>query len=217
MVRTHIAYGSPAKQDTPDAHGSPLGEEEVLRTKENLCCPPTQFCLPKAVTAHMRKAVPRGKAEEQKWKSLFGKYAKKYPELAKTWDDLSEGRLPEGWEKAIPVFTPEGGPVATRSASGKVLNALADVLPNLVGGSADLAPSNNTYLKKYKDLGAAKGGRNIHFGVREHAMGAALNGNGSEQDAHPLRRHLPGILGLHETVDTSCCVDGNSCYIRLHP
>jgi transketolase len=176
MVRTHIAYGSPAKQDTSDAHGSPLGEEEILRTKENLCCPPTQFCLPKAVTAHMRKAVPRGKAEEQKWKSLLGKYGKKYPELAKTWGVLSEGRLPEGWEKAIPVFTPEGGPVATRSASGKVLNALADVLPNLVGGSADLAPSNNTYLKKYKDLGTAKGGRNIHFGVREHAMGAALNG-----------------------------------------
>jgi transketolase len=176
IVRTHIAYGSPSKQDTPDAHGSPLGAEEILRTKENLSCPAKHFCIPKPVLAHMRKAVGKGREGEVKWKSLFGRYRKKYPELAKRWAALSEGRLPGGWEEALPVFDPADGAVATRSASGKVLNALAGILPNLVGGSADLAPSNNTYLKKYKDFGAAKGGRNIHFGVREHAMGAALNG-----------------------------------------
>jgi transketolase len=176
LVRTHIAYGSPAKQDTPDAHGSPLGAEEILRTKENLNCAPKHFCIPKPVLAHMRKAVGKGREVEEKWKSLFGKYRKQHPDLAKRWAVLSEGRLPGGWEEALPVFDPADGAVATRSASGKVLNALADILPNLVGGSADLAPSNNTYLKKYKDLGTAKGGRNIHFGVREHAMGAALNG-----------------------------------------
>ncbi len=176
IVRTHIAYGSPAKQDTSDAHGSPLGEEEIRRTKENLSCSLKNFCIPKPVLAHMRKAVGAGREAEEKWKSLFAGYRKQYPELGKRWAALSEGRLPEGWEETLPVFDPAAGAVATRSASGKVLNALADVLPNLVGGSADLAPSNNTYLKKYKDLGAAKGGRNIHFGVREHAMGAALNG-----------------------------------------
>ncbi len=176
IVRTHIAYGSPSRQGTPEAHGSPLGTEEIRRTKENLGCPPKHFCIPKEVLSHMRKAVGRGREVEGKWKSLFGRYRKQFPELAKTWTALSEGRLPEGWEKALPVFDPADGAVATRSASGKVLNAVAGMLPNLVGGSADLAPSNNTHLKRYKDFGAAKGGRNIHFGVREHAMGAALNG-----------------------------------------
>jgi len=124
----------------------------------------------------MRKAVQKGKKDETSWTGMFRKYAKKYPALARTWDTITTGKLPEGWDKLLPVFKPEDGSIATRSASGKVLNAIADSLPHLVGGSADLAPSNNTHLKKYPDFGAAKGGRNIHFGVREHAMGAILNG-----------------------------------------
>ena len=177
MVRTNIGFGSPNKQDTPDVHGSPLGEEELCLTKKNLCCPPNKkFCIPAVVASHLRKAVRKGKSEENTWKTLIRKYAKRYPEPAKNWDDLSKGKLPSGWEKKLPVFKPADGPVATRSASGKVLNAIADALPQLIGGSADLAPSNNTYLKKYPDLGIVKRGRNIHFGVREHAMGAALNG-----------------------------------------
>jgi transketolase len=124
----------------------------------------------------MRRAVPKGKKDEQAWRSLFRRYEKKYPEQAKTWNMLVSGKRPEGWEKLLPVFRPEDGAVATRSASGKVLNAIAEKFPQLIGGSADLAPSNNTHLKKYADFGAAKGGRNIHFGVREHAMGAILNG-----------------------------------------
>ncbi|MBI5632174.1 MAG: transketolase [Nitrospirae bacterium] len=176
LVRTHIGFGSPHKQDTPDVHGSPLGEEELKLTKQNLGWPQKKFYIPAQALRQMRKAVPKGKIEESSWRSMFRNYAKKYPELAKSWDTITTGKLPEGWEKLLPVFTPADGSIATRSASGKVLNAIADKLPHLVGGSADLAPSNNTHLKKYADFGAAKGGRNIHFGVREHAMGAIMNG-----------------------------------------
>jgi len=176
LVRTHIGFGSPHKQDTPDVHGSPLGEEELKLTKQNLGWPLKKFYIPAQALTRMRKAVLKGKKDESSWTGMFRNYAKKYPELAGTWDMITTGKLPEGWEKLLPVFKPEDGSIATRSASGKVLNAIADKLPHLVGGSADLAPSNNTHLKKYADFGTAKGGRNIHFGVREHAMGSILNG-----------------------------------------
>jgi transketolase len=176
LVRTHIGFGSPHKHDTADVHGSPLGEEELRLTKENLGWPDKKFYIPKEALDHMRKAVTNGKKAETAWDTLFSRYRKKYPVLAEKWHAFSESKLPEEWEALLPVFNPADGSVATRSASGKVLNAIADALPNLLGGSADLAPSNNTHLKKYPDFGNAKGGRNIHFGVREHAMGAALNG-----------------------------------------
>ncbi|NOX21130.1 MAG: transketolase [Nitrospirae bacterium] len=177
IARTRIAFGSPNKQDTAESHGAPLGEEEVKLTKKNLGWPPNRrFYVPREALKHMRKAIDRGKAEEKKWKTLLKKYKKAYPELYKKWIEFTEGILPEGWDKDLPTFTPSDGAIATRSASGKVLNELADRLHNLIGGSADLAPSNNTYLKKYADFGVKKGGRNLHFGVREHAMGAALNG-----------------------------------------
>ena len=176
LVRTHIGFGSPHRQDTPDVHGSPLGEEELKLTKQNLGWPQKKFYVPVQALRQMRKAVQKGKKDEASWTDMFRKYAKRYPELAKAWDTITEGKLPDGWEKLLPVFRPEDGSIATRSASGKVLNAIADKLPHLVGGSADLAPSNNTHLKKYADFGTAKGGRNIHFGVREHAMGAIMNG-----------------------------------------
>jgi transketolase len=176
IVRTHIGYGSPHKQDTAEVHGSPLGEEELRLTKQNLGWPDKKFHIPAAALKHLRKAVPAGKKYETEWNVMFGKYTKKYPTLAGMWEALAGGALPEGWEKGLPAFKPEDGAIATRSASGKVLNAVAGTLPHLIGGSADLAPSNNTHLKTYADFGTAKGGRNIHFGVREHAMGAILNG-----------------------------------------
>jgi transketolase len=176
LVRTHIGFGSPHKQDTADVHGSPLGEEELKLTKQNLGWPLKKFYIPGEALRHMRKALQKGKKDEAAWTTMFRSYARKFPDLAKTWDMLASGNLPEGWERLLPVFKPEDGAVATRSASGKVLNAIADALPHLIGGSADLAPSNNTLLKKYADFGTTKGGRNIHFGVREHAMGAILNG-----------------------------------------
>ncbi len=176
IVRTHIGFGSPHKQDTADVHGSPLGEDELKLTKQNLGWPQKKFYIPSQALSHMRKALQKGKKEEAAWTAVFNKYGKRFPELAKTWNTISTGNLPDGWEALLPVFKPEDGSIATRSASGKVLNAIADKLPHLIGGSADLAPSNNTHLKKYADFGMAKGGRNIHFGVREHAMGAILNG-----------------------------------------
>ena len=176
IVRTHIGYGSPHKQDTADAHGSPLGEEELKLTKKHLGWPDKKFYIPREVVTHMRKAVQSGSKTETAWKNLLGRYSRKYPALAEKWHALSAGKLPDGWEKLLPVFSPADGSLATRSASGKVLNAIAEAVPHLIGGSADLAPSNNTHLKKYPDFGTAKGGRNIHFGVREHAMAAALNG-----------------------------------------
>jgi transketolase len=177
IARTHIAFGSPNKQDTAESHGAPLGEEEVRLTKLAAGWPlKPKFYVPKRALQHMRKAVKRGREAEKKWRQMLRRYSRKYPELYKKFIEFTEGRLPEGWDRELPVFTPSDGAVATRSASGKVLNILSDRIHNLIGGSADLAPSNNTYLKKYPDFGLQKRGRNIHFGVREHAMAAALNG-----------------------------------------
>ncbi len=177
IARTHIAFGSPNMEGTAESHGAPLGKEEVRLTRMNADWPLSpKFMVPKKVLKHMRKAVDRGKTAEGKWKERLKAYRKKHPGLYIKWREFSSGILPDGWDDGLPVFNPEDGAVATRSASGKVLNALADRMYNIIGGSADLAPSNNTYLKKYADFGIKKGGRNLHFGVREHAMAAAMNG-----------------------------------------
>jgi transketolase len=177
-VRTHIAYGSPNKQDSAEAHGAPLGEEEVKLTKQNLGWPaePT-FYIPEEALAHFRQAVERGERAEAEWQERLAACRQAFPELAAEWDRYVRGELPESWTAKIPTFKPSDGPMATRQASGKVLNAVAPVLPWLLGGSADLAPSNNTYLKGMGDFSRANhSGRNFHFGVREHGMAAILNG-----------------------------------------
>ncbi|GBE37254.1 transketolase [bacterium BMS3Bbin07] len=177
IARTHIAFGSPNKEGTAESHGAPLGKEEVRLTRMNADWPLSpKFMVPQEALKHMRKAVDRGKKAEGKWKNRLKVYRKKYPALYIKWREFNNGILPDGWDEGLPEFNPEDGAVATRSASGKVLNALADRMHNIIGGSADLAPSNNTYLKKYADFGIKKGGRNLHFGVREHAMAAAMNG-----------------------------------------
>jgi transketolase len=177
LARTHIGYSSPNKQGCATAHGAPLGEDEVRLVKGILDFPAKKhFHVPGEVKAHMRRAVRKGGVEERKWKAMFRKYGRKYPGLAGKWEELASKKLPEGWERSLPAFRPSDGPVATRSVSGKVLNAVAGQLPQLVGGSADLAPSNNTYLKEHPDFSNGGAGRNIHFGIREHAMGAVLNG-----------------------------------------
>ena len=187
VARTHIAYGSPNKQDTAEAHGSPLGEEEIKLTKQALGWPlEPPFYIPDAALAHFRKAIERGRTRETQWQAQFNAYAAAYPELAEEWRTAMSGRLPLGWTDKMPSFTPAGGAMATREASGKVLNAIAQNLPTLIGGSADLTPSNNTYLKGYGDFQRSSfGARNLRFGVREHAMGAILNGMALEGGVIP--------------------------------
>lgn len=177
-VRTTIGYGSPNKQDTGEVHGSPLGEEEILLTKKNLGWQwEDPFHIPEEALEVFRKAIPRGSEQEADWNIMFEAYSKEYPDLAKEWDMFMGRKLPDGWKEAIPVFSPDDGPEATRNISGKVLNIVAPHIPNLIGGSADLAPSTKTYLDDYDSIsGDNCSGRNIHFGVREHAMGAVVNG-----------------------------------------
>jgi transketolase len=192
-VRTHIGYGSPHKQDTFGVHGSPLGPEEVVATKKNLDWPlePT-FYIPDEALAHFRKALNRGNELEGEWKAKLESYGKIYPELMAEWDQWMNFILPEGWDKDLPIFPPDPKGVATRSAGGQVINAIASHLPFLIGGSADLNPSTNTPLKgkgnfQCPGLGDETvqgtvsgpwgyGGANIAFGVREHGMGGILNG-----------------------------------------
>ena len=178
LVRTHIGYGSPHKQDTASAHGEPLGEEEVRLTKEALGWPlePT-FHVPHEALTHFRKAVDRGATLHADWVARFGAYRNEYPELAEEFERRVRGDLPEGWLEALPAFETGDGSMATRAAGGKIMNALAESLPELMGGSADLAPSTKTLLVDYPDFGVReRDGRNLRFGVREHGMGAVLNG-----------------------------------------
>ncbi len=176
IARTHIAWGSPNKQDTPDAHGSPLGEEEVRLTKKNCGWPETpSFLIPEDVLTFYRKAKDRGSDTEEKWNALYAEYRKAYPELAAQWEAMHGETDPSLWESDLPRFSPEQGNIATRKASGQVLAAVKPHLPGLIGGSADLAPSNNTFVKDFGEF-KTENGSNIRFGIREHAMGTILNG-----------------------------------------
>jgi transketolase len=176
-LRTHIAYGSPNLQDTAEAHGAPLGEKEIRLIKEKFGWDPDKsFVVPEEVLDHMRTAVDRGKEAEAQWDKLFKSYAKKHPNLAKAFSDALEGKWPAKIDDLLPKFE-AGTAMATRQASGKTLDALMPQLPLVMGGSADLTPSNNTHYKGVTDFQKdARDGRYIRFGVREHAMGAILNG-----------------------------------------
>ena len=193
LVRTHIGYGSPHKQDTFEAHGSPLGVEEVRLTKQNLGWP-TQplFYVPDAAREHFRQALVRGAQAQAKWNAVLSSYTETFPVLARELQQIFRGQLSEGWDADIPDFPADPKGMATRVASGKVMNAIAPRLPALIGGSADLDPSTHTALKGMGDFeppgidapdrqgseggGWTYAGRNLHFGVREHALGAILNG-----------------------------------------
>ena len=164
--------------NTAGSHGSPLGADEVKLVKEFFGFDPEKsFVIPKEVAAYYKAAGEKGTALEKKWTELFKEYKGKYPELAAEYELAKTGALPEGWKDNLPVFDASDKKMATRQASGKVLNAIAASLPNFIGGAADLAPSTDTNLKEFDSFTPEKrDGRNFHFGIREHAMGSALNG-----------------------------------------
>jgi transketolase len=193
LVRTHIGYGSPHKQDNFTSHGDPLGEEELLATKKALGWPSMdKFYLPQDSVEFFRQAVPHGAQMEDEWRKKFGAYKQAFPKEAAEFESIMSDKLPDNWGADLPKWKPTDKPIATRAAGGEVMNALVKHIPNLIGGSADLNPSTRTALKGLGDfqsremsgpgtLGAVGGewsyaGRNIAFGVREHAMGAAVNG-----------------------------------------
>lgn len=202
VVRTHIGYGAPDKQDSFEAHGSPLGADEVRKAKQNLGWPTEpDFLIPEKARDHFRRAVERGKSAAAEWSSKLTAYGRAFPDLAKAFQQAVQGELPAGWDKNIPVFPADAKGMATRVSGGQIMNAIAPSLPVLIGGSADLDPSTHTKLSHMGNFepagtdswdrqGAVDGvwgfaGRNIHFGVREHGMGAILNGLAAHGGAVP--------------------------------
>ncbi len=227
LVRTHLGYGSPNKQDSYEAHGSPLGADEVLLTKQNLGWPTEPpFLVSEAALLHFRKAIEHGHQHEAQWRARFQVYAAAFPDIALELQQRIEGKLPAAWDVDIPVFPADDKGVATRVASGAVMNAIAPHLPALIGGSADLDPSTHTVLKGLGDFeppgidahdrqgsqggGWRYAGRNLHFGVREHAMGAIVNGLAAHGGTIPFcatflifsdymrpSMRLAALMGLH--------------------
>jgi transketolase len=227
LVRTHLGYGSPHKQDTFEAHGSPLGVEEVRLTKQNLGWPTEPlFYIPEAAREHFRQALVRGAQAQAKWTGAFSSYTETFPELARELQQGYRGQLPPDWDADIPDFPADPKGMATRVASGKVMNAIAPRLPALIGGSADLDPSTYTALKGLGDFeppgidapdkqgseggGWTYAGRNLHFGVREHGMGAIMNGLAAHGGTVPFGAtflvfsdymrppmRLAALMGLH--------------------
>jgi transketolase len=181
IVDSHIGYGSPHKQDTNAAHGEPLGEEEVRLTKKFYGWPEdAKFLVPEGVREHFQDGIgKRGREARAQWAKMFAEYSQKYPELAERLHRMQRRELPNGWDKKLPTFPADAKGIATRESSGKVLNVLAQNIPWLIGGSADLATSNKTALQ-FEGAGDFQAdnyaGRNLHFGVREHVMGASVNG-----------------------------------------
>jgi transketolase len=178
ILRSHIAQGSPNKQDTGEAHGSPLGEDEVRLTKEVYGWPPDeQFLVPDEALEHFRKCLERGREAEEEWTARAAAYREAHPERWERLELIMESRLPEGWDAEIPRFDPGDGAVATRKASNQVIQWAAERVPHLVGGSADLAPSTLTLIDGGGDVKRGDyAARNLHFGIREHGMGAVVNG-----------------------------------------
>ncbi|KAJ8749038.1 hypothetical protein K2173_013482 [Erythroxylum novogranatense] len=218
-VTTTIGYGSPNKANSYSVHGSALGAKEVEATRKNLAWPYEPFHVPEDVKKHWSRHVPEGASLETEWNAKFAEYEKKYPEDAAELKSIITGELPAGWEKALPTYTPESPADATRNLSQQNLNALAKVLPGLLGGSADLASSNMTLLKMFGDF--QKGTpeeRNVRFGVREHGMGSICNG---------IALHSPGLIPycatffvftdyMRAAIRISALCEGGVIYVMTH-
>ena len=178
ILDSHIAYGAPNKQDTAAAHGSPLGEDEIRATKKKYGWDPDKkFYVPDEVKMYAKEKIEQGKKLEREWQQKFDKYQQAHPELASQLIQLQKGELPPNWQEALPVFSADEKGMATRQSNGKVLNAIAEKIPWLIGGAADLTPSTKTDIKNSASFSKKnREGRNFHFGIREHVMGAIVNG-----------------------------------------
>lgn len=178
ITKTHIGFGSPNKQDTASVHGSPLGDEEIKLTKKNLGWEYEEsFFVPEEVKSHFEGLKKIHQQDEEEWNKLFEVYKKKYPADAKLFLEVMSGNFGDEWVSKLPTFADDGKKLATRQASGKAINAIAASLPTFIGGSADLAPSNNTYLNSFAAFSKDdRSGRNFHFGIREHGMASLMNG-----------------------------------------
>lgn len=177
IVNSHIGYGSPKKQDTASAHGEPLGDDEIRATKHNYGWDENaSFYVPAELQDFRKQQLEKGQENEAKWNELFSAYKSKFPELAAELEMMAEGNLPDDWENALPEFEADAKGLASRGANGKILNAIGAKIPWLMGGSADLAPSTKTWFSGENEFSKGQTGKNIHFGVREHAMGAIVNG-----------------------------------------
>jgi transketolase len=201
VVRTHIAPGAPHKQDTAGAHGSPLGEEEIRLTKEAYGWPSQEpFFIPDAAWEEFRRAVARGNDAREAWRDRFERYRNAFPDEAFEFERVTAGRLPDGWDAGVPKKGPDAGMIATRKASQEVIQWVASRVPEFVGGSADLAPSTLTLIDDGGDVErGAYGGRNLHFGIREHGMGAIVNG----LVLHGLRAFGAGFLIFSDYMKAS--------------
>ena len=221
IVDSHIGYGSPHRQDTKEAHGEALGEEEVRLTKKFYGWPEdAKFLVPDGVKERFQELMgKRGRTLRDQWTSMFADYKKKYPDLADALDRMEHRQLPDAWDKDLPTFPADAKGLATRDSGGKVLNQLAKNIPWLVGGSADLYPSTKTLLT-FDGAGqfeaGSYGGRNFHFGIREHGMGAIANGM-TLVEAADLRLDIFQLQRLHEGLRTPLCNHGDSGHLRLHP
>jgi len=234
IARTTIGYGSPNKQNTIEAHGSPLGPDEVKAAKERLGWPvDSPFCIPEEALEHFRRAIDKGTREEAEWKAAFSAYKKAFPDLAQEFRQAMRGELPSGWDADIPSFPADTKGVATRAVSGKVLNAIAPKIPTLIGGSADLNPSTNTAMKGLGDFeppdfdssqaqglvggGTSYAGRNIAFGVREHAMGAIANGMAAHGGILPFTATFFTFSDyMRPSIRLACLMDLHVIYVFTH-
>lgn len=219
VVRSHIGYGSPHKHDTAEAHGSPLGQDEITLTKQALGYPSLEpfYVAPEALRYWRDAAKQRAKAEDG-WKKIYDAYKAANPSLAKELERRLRGDLPDGWEEAIPVFTAKDGNVASRAASGVVINAIAGKIPELMGGSADLASSTNTIIKGEPSFSAESyAGRNFHFGIREHGMGSIMNGMSLFGGIIPYgATFLIFSDYMRPPVRLACIMDRHVIYVYTH-
>ncbi len=218
IVDSHIAYGSPNKQDTSGAHGEPLGEEEIKATKINYGWDPDkQFYVPDEVKKFRQRVVDKGRKLQQEWQEKFQAYEKAYPELAKQFKLIQNRQMSEGWDCCLPTFPADEKGLAGRAANSKILNAIANNFPWLMGGSADLAPSTKTYIDEATSFQKNQyNGRNFHFGLREHAMGAIVNG----MSLSKLRPYAAGFLifsdYMRPTIRLSSLMEQPVIYIFTH-